>query len=110
MPHYSRPEDVAPSAGTAAPIMANRIELPFWLQEPAQPETAADNFLRPSDPADDGSHHVRAGESVALRARAIQRCTVVHRLLQSLPDIALQRRRDAALSYLARSAGDWTEA
>jgi len=107
---YSRPEDVAPSAGTAAPIMANRIELPFWLQEPAQPETAADNFLRPSDPADDGSHHVRAGESVALRARAIQRGTLVHRLLQSLPDIALQRRRDAALSYLARNADGWTEA
>jgi len=102
----SRPEDVAPSAGTAAPIMANRIELPFWLQEPAQPETAADNFLRPSDPADDG----RAGESVALRARAIQRGTLVHRLLQSLPDIALQRRRDAALSYLARNADGWTEA
>ena len=104
---YSRPE--APSTGTAAPIMAGRIELPSWLQKPAQPETAADNLLRPSDPADDDSRRVRASESLALRARAVQRGTLVHRLLQSLPDIALQRRRDAALSYLARNADDWSD-
>jgi ATP-dependent helicase/nuclease subunit A len=33
----------------------------------------------------------------------------VHRLLQSLPDLARERRRDAALKYLARNADDWTE-
>ena len=33
----------------------------------------------------------------------------MHRLLQSLPDIAAERRRDAALAYLARNADDWTE-
>ena len=37
------------------------------------------------------------------------RGTLVHRLLQSLPDIAAEGRRDAALRYLARNAGDWTE-
>ncbi len=42
------------------------------------------------------------------RARALQRGTLVHRLLQSLPDIAAQRRREAALAYLARNAGGWT--
>jgi ATP-dependent helicase/nuclease subunit A len=45
-----------------------------------------------------------------LRARAIQRGTLVHRLLQSLPDLAADRRRDAALKYLVRNAGGWTEA
>ena len=44
-----------------------------------------------------------------LRARALQRGTLVHRLLQSLPDVAAERRRDAALRYLARNAGGWTE-
>ena len=34
----------------------------------------------------------------------------MHRLLQSLPDVAAEGRRDAALRYLARNAGDWTEA
>ena len=32
----------------------------------------------------------------------------MHRLLQSLPDIAAERRGDAALGYLARNADDWT--
>jgi ATP-dependent helicase/nuclease subunit A len=39
----------------------------------------------------------------------MHRGTLVHRLLQSLPDIANERRRDAALSYLARNAGGWSE-
>jgi ATP-dependent helicase/nuclease subunit A len=45
-----------------------------------------------------------------MRARALQRGTLVHRLLQSLPDIAPERRREAALKYLARNADGWTEA
>ena len=61
--------------------------------------------LRPSDPAGDDGHRVRTGESIELRARALQRGTLVHRLLQSLPDVASERRRDAALKYLARNAG-----
>ena len=36
--------------------------------------------------------------------------TLVHRLLQSLPDIAAGRRRgEAALAYLARDADGWSE-
>jgi ATP-dependent helicase/nuclease subunit A len=44
-----------------------------------------------------------------MRARALQRGTLVHRLLQSLPDIAAERRRDAALRYLVRNADGWTD-
>jgi ATP-dependent helicase/nuclease subunit A len=65
--------------------------------------------VRPSDPAGDDGHRVRASESVQARARALLRGTLVHRLLQSLPDIAGDRRRAAALAYLARNAGDWTD-
>ena len=51
-----------------------------------------------------------SGESIQLRARAMLRGTLVHRLLQSLPDVVAEGRRDAAMRYLARNAGDWTEA
>ena len=107
---YSRPEDVAASTGvTVAPTQAALAELPPWLLTPAPREVDSDSPLRPSDPADDG-HRVRTGESIQLRARALQRGTLVHRLLQSLPDVATDRRRDVAMKYLARNADGWTDA
>ncbi|MBR1251985.1 double-strand break repair helicase AddA [Bradyrhizobium sp. AUGA SZCCT0169] len=107
---YARPDDVAPADGPAAePSRQTPTELPSWLQQLAPSEAAAESLLRPSDPDDDDSHPVRSGESILARARALKRGTLVHRLLQSLPDIAAERRREAALSYLARNADGWTE-
>ena len=106
---YSRPEDVTVPAGAAsAPATSASSELPPWLHTPAPREAAGDDLLRPSDPAENEGHRTRNGESVQARARALQRGTLVHRLLQSLPDVALARRRDAALNYLARNADGWT--
>ena len=107
---YSRVEDMtaAPDAAVTAPIALPATALPAWLRAPAPPEAPADHLLRPSDPAGGEDHRMRTGESAALRARALLRGTLVHRLLQSLPDIAAERRRDAALGYLARNAGQWT--
>jgi ATP-dependent helicase/nuclease subunit A len=107
---YSRLEDRAVATGpAAAPATAAAIELPTWLQTSAPPEVAADSLLRPSDAAEDESHRVRSGESVQMRALALQRGTLVHRLLQSLPDVASERRRNAALKYLARNTDGWTD-
>jgi ATP-dependent helicase/nuclease subunit A len=106
---YARPEDLVSATGPVTSPASASIELPSWLKTPAPPEPSADGLLRPSDPADDKSHRVRTGESIALRARALQRGTLVHRLLQSLPDIATERRRDAALGYLARNADGWSD-
>jgi ATP-dependent helicase/nuclease subunit A len=107
---YSRPEDVAASAGVAAvPAKAGPAELPPWLLTAAPREVAAGSPLRPSDPIEDGGHRARTGESLQLRARALQRGTLVHRLLQSLPDVATDRRHDVALRYLARNADGWTD-
>ncbi|VIO66721.1 double-strand break repair helicase AddA [Bradyrhizobium ivorense] len=106
---YSRPDDVTDVAGAAAATAAVPIELPSWLRAPAAPEPSAAGVLRPSDPGADEGTHVRTGDSVQLRARALQRGTLVHRLLQSLPDVAAERRRDAALAYLARNADGWSE-
>ncbi len=107
---YTRAEETAPAAApAAAPPPAAPMVLPSWLLTPAQPEISAESFVRPSDPAEDGSHKVRTAESLAQRGRALQRGTLVHRLLQSLPDIATDRRREAALTYLARNADGWTD-
>ena len=107
---YSRAgDDTAPAAGIAAPATSARVELPSWLRGTAPAEPAADNLLRPSDPGAEG-RSIRTGESIQLRTQALLRGTLVHRLLQSLPDVAAEGRRDAALRYLARNAGDWAEA
>jgi ATP-dependent helicase/nuclease subunit A len=106
---YTRLEEAAPAAGAAATAEPTApVVLPSWLLTPAQPERSAESLLRPSDPSDSDSHQVRTAESLMQRTRALQRGTLVHRLLQSLPDIATERRRDAALAYLARNAGGWT--
>ncbi len=103
-------ETAAPAAPAAAPSAPAPLVLPNWLQTPAQPEIPAESFVRPSDPSEDGGQKVRTAESLEQRARAIQRGTLVHRLLQSLPDIAAPRRREAGLAYLARNADGWSEA
>jgi ATP-dependent helicase/nuclease subunit A len=106
---YARPDefDVAKTVAAAAPSAAPPIELPSWLRTSAPPEGSADKVLRPSDRADDDNPRIRRGESIQVRAHARQRGTLVHRLLQSLPDLPTDRRSDAALKYLARNAGGW---
>jgi ATP-dependent helicase/nuclease subunit A len=107
---HSRLEDVTASTGKATPPASSApIALPAWLHTSASPEAPADSFLRPSDPAEDEGHRLRTGESIQMRARALQRGKLVHRLLQSLPDVATERRRDAALRYLTRNADGWSD-
>jgi ATP-dependent helicase/nuclease subunit A len=106
---FSRLEDASPAALAASTEpSATVIPLPAWLRTPVPRQRLADTFLRPSEPAEQG-HALRTGEAVQLRARALLRGKLVHRLLQSLPDIPPERRRDAALRYLARNAGEWAE-
>jgi ATP-dependent helicase/nuclease subunit A len=108
---YRRAQDEKPEADTAPGVAANApASLPQWLRAPAAPGQAPSRQLRPSDPDMDESRKFRSGETIEQRARALQRGVLVHRLLQSLPDIATERRRDLALQYLARNAEGWTEA
>ncbi len=107
---YSRPEDEAPVASVPAATTASKpVELPAWLRTTVSLDAPTGDPLRPSD-SGGASHRVWSGEAAASRARAIQRGTLVHRLLQSLPDLAAERRRNAALTYLLRNAADWNEA
>jgi ATP-dependent helicase/nuclease subunit A len=109
---YSRLEDAAPSSrpvSGATPAPGPVISLPPWLRAPAAQRISTPSFLRPSDAADDEGHHLKSGESPDSRTRALQRGSLVHRLLQSLPELLPERRREAALRHLARNAGDWTD-
>jgi ATP-dependent helicase/nuclease subunit A len=107
---YLRLEDAGPAVvAAAAPTAAPAIVLPAWLRTPAPYEASADHFLRPSAAADDQGPGIRSGETAELRARALQRGSLVHRLLQSLPELSPERRREAALRYLGRHAGGWTD-
>jgi ATP-dependent helicase/nuclease subunit A len=113
MPHgpvtrFARPGDVA-ALGAPATSAAEQIELPAWLRSPAPREHIDDDLVRPSGQAVGDGRAVRTGESVQSRALALRRGTLVHRLLQSLPDLPAERRHEAALGFVARNAPDWTE-
>jgi ATP-dependent helicase/nuclease subunit A len=85
------------------------IELPPWLLTPSVAEAPTQDRLRPSTRDESEGRAIRSGEIFAMHGRALQRGTLVHRLLQSLPDVTPERRHDAAWRYLARNADDWTE-
>jgi len=105
---YTRPDELDSAKGIVAPPRTKaEVELPMWLRIAAPPEANADKLLRPSDRAEDENRRVRSGEPIHVRAQALRRGTLVHRLLQSLPDLPSDRRQQAALNYLARNAGDW---
>jgi ATP-dependent helicase/nuclease subunit A len=102
---------VAEAAGpAAAPAASAPAVLPPWLLADAPREIRAEGLLRPSDPSDHEGKRAQTGESIQLRARALQQGTLVHRLLQSLPDVVPERRGDAAKKYLARNTEGWSDA
>ncbi len=104
---YSRSEDVEPTppAATSQPHPA-ATELPSWLKTSAPRDVPADILLRPSDSSENDveGRTVITDESRMARERALRRGTLVHRLLQSLPDVAIERREGAARDFLQRNA------
>jgi ATP-dependent helicase/nuclease subunit A len=107
---FTRPEDVFAPADVAQSLIQTQLPLaPPWLREKAPAVVPAFERRRPSDAGDDDGHRFRRGETAADRQRALRRGVLVHRLLQSLPDVAADRRREAAHRYLARNAADWAD-
>jgi ATP-dependent helicase/nuclease subunit A len=80
---------------------------PDWLARNAPAERTAFKRIRPSAGDDDDTRRF-AGRGD--RDKALRRGTLVHRLMQSLPDIPQEQRAEAARRYLARSADDFSEA
>jgi ATP-dependent helicase/nuclease subunit A len=107
---YTRPEDGAPATGAAASTAITSQQLPSWLRTPMPTQATSAGLLRPSQTSGDTAHRVTSTEAIAQRTRALQRGTLVHRLMQSLPDLPADRRRDAALAHLARNVPAWSAA
>jgi len=94
MPAGTRP---AAAAAAPAPPLA---PLPDWAVRPPAAEPAPARPLAPSRP-DDADSPVRAPVGPD-RGAAFHRGTLIHRLLQSLPDVPPDRRDAAARRFLAR--------
>jgi ATP-dependent helicase/nuclease subunit A len=107
-----------PRAAQPVPAAAKPFqqELPFappsplWLDRTAPAEAAAAVPLSPSRAYDEAQAPFRprgAGSGVE-REKAIARGTLMHRLLQSLPDLPPAARAEAARRHLARAARNFT--
>lgn len=100
---YGAPEayDAAPLAASAPAAQEGAAAPPAWLLTPAAAELAGPPPLRPSS-ALEGADQTAAETSAApQRARALEEGRLAHRLLQCLPDLPRERRREAGLRDLA---------
>ncbi len=86
-----------------------KIELPLWLKQPAGADAPGSRLLRPSRTQDDDDPAHRFA-STGDRDKALRRGTLLHRLIQSLPDIPPAHRAKAAAHYLARAGKDFSAA
>ena len=87
------------AAASAAAVAA----LPNWLKENAAGENPSPRTITPSSVADEDDARPL---SPAGSAQALKRGSLVHRLMQSLPDIPPERRAKAASDYLARAGAE----
>jgi ATP-dependent helicase/nuclease subunit A len=82
---------------------------PSWLDGHAPAEPPPVRLLSPAAAYDEATPRAAwAFPSGEARAKALTRGTLVHRLLQSLPDIPKAARAQAARRYLARSAATFS--
>jgi ATP-dependent helicase/nuclease subunit A len=99
----------APEKGTAT---VERTELPNWLRQDAPILPPRPVPLSPSTAFDEEIGRTLAnGRAGALdRQKALEKGRLVHRLMQSLPDIPTGRRKTAAENYLAGAAATFSAA
>lgn len=102
--YKEQPRDrAACTAAAAAPVAAPAQ--PLWLTAPAAPEPPARQRVTPS--AAEQGHAARPTFDPEARKRALLRGTLIHRLLQSLPELAPAQREDAARGFLDRAAKEF---
>src|SRR5262249_51397108 len=82
--------------------------IPAWLTTPVPTESRHSVIVSPSSAYEEAvaprvSPRQRDAAHEQVQAQALARGTLIHRLLQSLPDIEPARREAAALSFLARA-------
>jgi ATP-dependent helicase/nuclease subunit A len=90
---------VPPDQIAAPPIVSEIMPLPGWARQPAPEEETPPRPLAPSQAVRiDPPALSPLGEG----AQRFQRGLIIHRLLQSLPEIPAARRRDAAQAFVKR--------
>jgi ATP-dependent helicase/nuclease subunit A len=82
--------------------LAGGGEVPDWLTTPVSAAVRAAMVL-PSSALPEAASTRRTPAAEQAQAQAMMRGTLMHRLLQSLPDIDASRREAVALNYLARA-------
>jgi ATP-dependent helicase/nuclease subunit A len=108
-PLPSMPPAHSPPPASATPAPADN--LPEWLTTPV-PVAARAAVVLPSSALPEAALAPQRGgvahEAASAQAQALARGTLIHRLLQSLPDIEPSRREAAASSFLARAGGQFS--
>jgi ATP-dependent helicase/nuclease subunit A len=101
-----------PSAGitfAADAPAAPTPERPSWLDRDASAEPPPVRLVSPALAYDEAAPMRTAADRSRIdRHKALARGTVVHRLLQSLPDIASATRAEAARRHLDRTAAEFS--
>ncbi len=92
------PGDTAQSGGRAAP------ELPSWMTTPIGPEPRPPRPLAPSNAGEDKGGEPPLPPDVA--RIAARRGSLIHRLLERLPDVPEAERAETARGWLALQASD----
>ena len=110
---YRTATSPAAQSATPAPAVAQAEQpaLPAWVRQRAPHRGPQGGPLAPSSifDEDDVVPFAQRGATAAVRRKALERGRIVHRLMQSLPDIAPERRADAIARFLARAAKDFSE-
>ncbi|MPZ09431.1 MAG: double-strand break repair helicase AddA [Kiloniellaceae bacterium] len=104
------PQSVPIAVEKLRPLRASAelIELPAWARRPAPAEPAPPQPLAPSRPREtEPPSHSPLGRDAGLRFR---RGLIIHRLLQSLPELPVEQRGFAGRAFLASPLHDLTRA
>jgi ATP-dependent helicase/nuclease subunit A len=83
-------------------------EIPVWLGTPVSPEPARAVTLTPSTAYEESVAPRRHGSAGQDARRVLERGRLVHRLLQSLPEIPAAERRAAAAGFAERAGAAFT--
>jgi len=105
---YRKLPDIAVGASGFGGSPTAVMTIPSWLNTMADTAPAHDAPIKPSGFVDDPGARQQPGARDA-RRRAILRGNIVHRLMQSLPDIPDGARADAARQYIERQDTDFIE-
>jgi ATP-dependent helicase/nuclease subunit A len=99
------------------PATLDTLHAPAWLRQPAPRPAAAARLLSPSHAYDEDSFSQPSLQTSTplpnpppQGGRGLARGRLLHRLMQSLPDVPPAHRAEAAQRYLARAGREFTEA